>query len=160
MARQHPANDQAQRAQIQRQLTPGALSDRIAQRAAQDPGNPAASTPTAGENKEIARHHNAAKRHHKYRHARVLKIENLHQQIQQNDQVKAALDKEVSRIDQLIQQDMVRMDLANKTLMDAIRISARNLFYRPFAPSETAYGNYRDDHGERISVRIDDSMAT
>ena len=140
-------DDQAQRAQIQRQHTLDQLRGRIAQRAAQDPGNPAAGTPTAAENKEIALHQNAAKRHHKYRHVRVLKIENLHQQILRNDQVKAALDKEVSRIDQLIQQDMVRMDLANKTLMDAIKISARNLFYRLFAPFKTAYDNYRDDHG-------------
>lgn len=57
------------------------------------------------------------------------------------------MEKEVSRIDQLIEQDMVRMDLSNKTLMDAIKISARNLFYRLFAPFKTAYDNYRDDHG-------------
>jgi hypothetical protein len=57
------------------------------------------------------------------------------------------LNREVSRIDQLIAQDMVRMDLTNKTLMDAIKISARNLFYRLFAPFKIAYDNYRDDHG-------------
>lgn len=57
------------------------------------------------------------------------------------------MEKEVSRIDQLIEQDMVRMDLSNKTLMDAIKISARNLFYRLFAPFKTACDNYRDDHG-------------
>ena len=41
---------------------------------------------------------------------------------------------------------MVRMDLRNKTLMDTIKISARNLFYRLFAPFKSAYDNYRDDH--------------
>ncbi len=144
------ADDQAKRDQIQRQLNLDRVRDGIAKRAANDPDNPdnpAVGTPTAEEKKEIARHLNATKRHHKYRQARALKIENLHQQILQNDVQKAALDKEVSRIDQLIQQDMVRMDLNNKTLMDAIKISARNLFYRLFAPFKTAYDNYRDDHG-------------
>lgn len=141
------ADDQAQRDQIQRQLHLDQVHSGIAKRAADDPANPATSTPTAEESKKIARHLNAAKRHHKYRQARVLKIENIHQQILNNDQVKAAIDKEVSRIDQLIQQDMVRMDLANKTLMDTIKISARNLFCRLFAPFKTAYDNYRDDHG-------------
>ena len=70
----------------------------------------------------------------------------IHQQILANDEAKAVLAKEVSRIDQLIEQKMVRMNLANKTLMDAIKISARNLFYRLFAPFKAAYDNYRDDH--------------
>jgi hypothetical protein len=56
------------------------------------------------------------------------------------------LEKEVSRIDQLINQEMVRMNLSNKNLMDAIKITARNLFYRFFAPFNAAYDNYRDDH--------------
>lgn len=41
---------------------------------------------------------------------------------------------------------MVRLDTGNKTLMDAIKITARNLFYRAFAPFKAAYNNYRDDH--------------
>jgi hypothetical protein len=41
---------------------------------------------------------------------------------------------------------MVRMDLGNKILMDAIKITARNLFYRHFAPFKAAYDNYRDNH--------------
>ena len=141
------AEDQAQRDQTQRQLDLDQIHGGIAKRVTDDPSNPAASTPSAVESKEIARYLNTTKRHHKYRQARVIKIETLHQQILQNDREKAALDKEVSRIDQLIAQDMVRMDLANKTLMDAIKISARNLFYRLFAPFKTAYDNYRDDHG-------------
>jgi len=35
------------------------------------------------------------------------------------------------------------MDLNSKTLMDAIKISTRNLFYRLFAPFKAAYNNYR-----------------
>jgi hypothetical protein len=140
------ADDQAQRDQTRRQLDLDQIHSGIAKRATDYPENLAVSIPSAAESKEIARHLNATKRHHKYRQARVLKIENIHQQILQNDREKVALDKEVSRIDQLIAQDMVRMNLANKTLMDAIKISARNLFYRLFAPFKTAYDNYRDDH--------------
>jgi len=140
------AEDKAQRDQIQRQLKLDGVFADIAKRAADPRGNPAASAPTAEEKKEIARYRNAVKRYQKYRQARALKIETLHQQVQQNDSEKAALEKEVSRIDQLIEEDMVRMDLSNKTLMDAIKITARNLFYRLFAPFKTAYDNYRDDH--------------
>jgi hypothetical protein len=141
------ADDKAKRDQIQRQLNLDQVREDIAKHAANAPDNAAASTANAERKKEISRHLNATKRHHKYRKARALKIETLHQQILQNDREKAAMEKEVSRIDQLIQQDMVRMDLTNKTLMDAIKISARNLFYRLFAPFKTAYDNYRDDHG-------------
>ena len=41
---------------------------------------------------------------------------------------------------------MVRMDTANKTLMDAIKICARNLFYQALAPFKKLYDNNRDDH--------------
>ncbi len=43
-------------------------------------------------------------------------------------------------------QQMVRMDTANKTLMDAIKICARNLFYQALAPFKKLYDNNRDDH--------------
>jgi hypothetical protein len=101
---------------------------------------------TPEETKELARLRNAAKRHGTYRRQRDLKIEEIHQLLLQNEQEKSALEKEVSRIDQLIEQEMVRMDLSNKTLMDALKITARNLFYRHFAPFKAAYDNYRGDH--------------
>jgi len=56
---------------------------------------------------------------------------------------KAALDQEVSRKDPLIDQQMVRMDTANKTLLDAIKICARNLFYQALAPFKKLYDNNR-----------------
>ena len=46
---------------------------------------------------------------------------------------------------QLIDQQMVRMDTANKTLLDAIKICARNLFYQALAPFKKLYDNNRDD---------------
>ena len=153
------AEDKAQRKQIQRQLNLDRINEGIAKRAANAPNKPAVSTATDEEKKEITRHLNATTRHYKYRKERALKIETLHEQILQNDREKATLEKEISRIDQLIQQDMVRMDLTNKTLMDAIKISARNLFYRLFAPFKTAYDNYRDDHGHyRELTRCDGAL--
>ncbi len=144
-ARQLLAADRAQRDQAARQQRLEQIQADIAKRTIPDPAiSPA--TPTADESKEIARLRNAGKRHEKYRQQRTLKIDGLHQLIVLNGEAKSSLEKEVSRIDQLINQEMVRMDLGNKTLMDAIKITARNLFYRLFAPFKLAYDNFRDDH--------------
>ena len=143
-ARQLLAADRAQRNQSARQLRLEQIQSDIGNRTA--PGSNTPPAATAGESKELALLHNAAKRHDKYRAERLLKIESLHQLILHNEEEKSALEKQVSRIDQLINQEMVRMDLGNKTLMDAIKITARNLFYRFFAPFKAAYDNYRDDH--------------
>ena len=143
-ARQLLAADRAQRDQTQRQQRLQEIQSAIASRAALDPNTLTGTT--ADESKELARLHNAGKRHEKYRLQRTLKIDKLHQLILQNEEQKSTLEKQVSRIDQLINQEMVRMDLSNKTLMDAIKITARNLFYRLFTPFKAAYDNYRDDH--------------
>jgi hypothetical protein len=147
-ARQLLAADRAQRDQAARQQRLEQIQSDIASRAALEP-NPstaAAAATTTPERKELTRLHNAAKRHAKYAAERTLKIDKIHQLILQNEEEKSKLEKEVSRIDQLINQEMVRMDLGNKTLMDAIKITARNLFYRFFAPFKAAYDNFRDDH--------------
>lgn len=144
-ARQLLAADQAQRDQAQRRQRLEEIQTNIASRAALDP-NTLTAAATAAETKEIAGIHNATKRHETYRRQRTLKIEAVHQLILCNEEEKSTLEKEVSRIDQLIGQEMVRMDLRNKTLMDAIKITARNLFYRLFEPFKVAYDNYRDDH--------------
>ena len=115
-------------------------------RAEKQPVNPAESLAGPEERKAIARINNASKRHEKYRRQRAEKIESLHREIEQNEEVRAEMEKEVSRIDQLIEQEMVRMDLRNKTLMDALKICARNVFYLLITPFRAAYNNYRDDH--------------
>lgn len=145
-ARQLLSEDRARRDATQRQQTVAIIEAAIARRASESPGNATKPTATPEEKKAIARHLNANKRHEKYRQERAKKIEEIHEQILQNEEEKAGLEKEVSRIDTLIGQEMVRMDLRNKTLMDTIKISARNLFYRLFAPFKSAYDNYRDDH--------------
>jgi hypothetical protein len=145
-ARQLLAAERAHRNQTQRQQRIDEIQKAIAERTLLIPEAKTAVTATPEESKELARLRNATKRHEKYRHQRQLKIESLHQLMLQNEEEKSGLEKEVSRIDQLIEEEMVRMDLSNKTLMDAIKISARNLFYRLFAPFKAAYDNLRDDH--------------
>ncbi len=51
-----------------------------------------------------------------------------------------------SRLDALIQAQMVKLDGQSKRLLDVLRISARNLFYQALQPFKAAYDNYRDDH--------------
>ena len=51
-----------------------------------------------------------------------------------------------SRLEALIQAEMVKLDSQCKRLMDVLRISARNLFYQALQPFKKAYDNYRDDH--------------
>lgn len=51
-----------------------------------------------------------------------------------------------SRLDALVQAEMVKLDGQSKRLMDVLKISARNLFYQALGPFKKAYDNYRDDH--------------
>ncbi len=74
------------------------------------------------------------------------KIDQLNRQIEENEQQKLTVQKEESRLEQLIAQGMHRFDTAKKELMDTIKVSARNLFYRTLQPFKKAYDNYRDDH--------------
>ena len=88
----------------------------------------------------------ASRRSQRYTQARRQQLDAFQLQLDQLEAEKATLDKEVSRKEQLIDQQMVRMDTTNKTLMDAIKICARNLFYQALAPFKKLYNNHRDDH--------------
>jgi hypothetical protein len=55
----------------------------------------------------------------------------------------------VSRLDTMIAANMVRLEPQSKRLMDTLRITVRNLFYRALEPFKKAYDNYRDDHERR-----------
>ena len=56
------------------------------------------------------------------------------------------IDTECSRLQRLIDEDYVRLDTSNKSLMDALKIFARNCFYKQFEPFKERYNNHRDDH--------------
>jgi len=78
--------------------------------------------------------------------ARTERIKTLTEQLAQARQEQAQAQKEVSRLESLIQQQMVRLDTRNKRLMDSLKFVARNAFYQALEPFKTAYNNYRDDH--------------
>lgn len=54
--------------------------------------------------------------------------------------------KEVSRLNTVINEGYYRMTTSTKALMDAIKITARNMFYEGFKQFKEMYDNYRDDH--------------
>jgi hypothetical protein len=51
-----------------------------------------------------------------------------------------------SRLEAMIQAQMVKMEGQCKRLMDVLKITVRNLFYKALQPFKKAYDNYRDDH--------------
>lgn len=74
------------------------------------------------------------------------KIDELTQKLAQVELELSQTDKEVSRLQSLIEEDFYKLDTAKKQLMDGIKITARNLFYLLFQPFKEAYDNFRDDH--------------
>ena len=65
------------------------------------------------------------------------------------DQVKAEMETTAateSRLEAMIQAEMVKLEPQSKRLMDVLRITARNGFYEALQPFKKAYDNYRDDH--------------
>ena len=73
-------------------------------------------------------------------------IEQLTRRLEELEVEMASTDKEVSRLEMLIEQDFCKLDSTKKALMDGIKITARNLFYILLQPFKEAYNNYRDDH--------------
>jgi len=77
---------------------------------------------------------------------RTERIATLTRELEQAQLDQAKTQKEVSRLDVLIEQQMVRLDTRNKRLLDSLKLTARNAFYQALAPFKRAYDNYRDDH--------------
>lgn len=67
-------------------------------------------------------------------------------------------EKEMSRLEFLIEQDYVRLDTRNKYLMDALKVLARNAFYNMLEPFKKEYDNYRDDHSLFRSLTHSDGI--
>ena len=53
---------------------------------------------------------------------------------------------EESRVQALIDDQYVRLEMRGKAYMDAIRMSCRNIFYSLMEIFRPMYNNYRDDH--------------
>jgi len=96
--------------------------------------------------KALTRLRAASQRYEAARTERRQKIQALQGQIETNRQQWATVQKEESRLEQLIAQGMHRLDTRNKQLMDAIKITASNAFRQALQPFKKAYDNYRDDH--------------
>jgi len=77
------------------------------------------------------------------RQNQIAKLSRLDKEIKQ---LMAETDKQVSRLEYLIQQEYVRLNTSNKKLMDLIKLIGRNAFYQALLPFKALYNNYRDDH--------------
>lgn len=131
--------ERAQRAESDRQERITTLEKQTQQPGSKDPSLKSWAA-------ELSRLKSASRRYETYHQQRQAKLDELHQKLKDHELKKETVQKEVSRVDQLIEQDMVRMDTGAKRVMDAIKITARNLFYQALAPFKEAYNNYRDDH--------------
>lgn len=96
--------------------------------------------------RERARLKAAQTREENSRKARQDKVAELAQQWTQLTAQAARTQQSVSRLEDLITRQMVRLDTGPKRLLDAIKVVARNEFYRALEPFRAAYDNYRDDH--------------
>ncbi len=61
-------------------------------------------------------------------------------------QERANTEKQVSKIEELIKNEMQKLQTGPKQFLDIIKIIARNIFYLAFEPYKEKYNNYRDDH--------------
>lgn len=136
-AEQRQTARQARRTELEREL------ERTGDPAAPAP-EPAADPAPA--RRELARLKTALSRHEAKRSARQQQIAKLEEQLTQTLSQAAQTDQHVSRLENLITRGMVRLDTGPKRLLDAIKVTARNEFYRALAPFRKAYDNYRDDH--------------
>ena len=110
------------------------------------PVNAAVNTAERAQRREVARLRAAQTRAAKSRKLRQQNITALEQQWTQLTGQAAQTQQSVSRLEDLITRQMVRLDTGPKRLLDAIKVVARNEFYRALAPFRAAYDNYRDDH--------------
>ena len=143
------ASDEAQRTETIRQDRIQEIKTQLsAQADAPNPNPDGAATSEAKKllTKELSKQTEASKRATRYQQLRQTNLEASHQQLAKNQTERDALDQDVSRLDQLEAGEKVRMDTDAKSLMDALRIIARNQFYAAFQPFKAAYDNYRDDH--------------
>jgi chromosome segregation ATPase len=102
------------------------------------------SVAAAARRRERARLSAAQSRHATRRAARQEKITALEGQWTQLTAQAAQTQQTVSRLENLIRRQMVRLDTGPKRLLDAIQVTARNEFYRAVGPFRAASDNYRD----------------
>ena len=114
---------------------------------AEQSGTSAAADPAAAvRRRELGRLKAAQTRHETRRVDRSEKLKGLEEQLNQILVQQGQTGQTMSRLEDLIARQMVRLDTGPKRLLDAVKVVARNVFYRALAPFKAAYDNYRDDH--------------
>ena len=73
------------------------------------------------------------------------KIEDLDKTLVQVNAKMKVIEKEISKLDYL-KKNFVRLNTKCKSVMDAIKILARNSFYKEIQQFKKLYNNFRDDH--------------
>ena len=96
----------------------------------------------------------AVAHHEQHRHVEAARVKRR-KTIEEHHQLLARIRAEMettaateSRLEAMIQADMVKLEPGSKRLMDVLRITARNGFYQALQPFRKSYDNYRDDHGQ------------
>jgi hypothetical protein len=98
--------------------------------------------------RELARLRHSKTRSQSIRQERQKQIEALSKELAELEEKAQTVPKTESRLERMIEEQMVRMEPNNKRLMDSLRVIARNAFYAALAPFKKAYNNYRDDHDQ------------
>ena len=145
------AERQAEHRQGVRQVRQAELEK--APTATPEPSGPSGTSSTAGEpaaaaarRRELGRLKAALARHETRRVERRNQLQKLEEQLNQILVQQGQTEQTMSRLEDLIARQMVRLDTGPKRLLDAVKVVARNVFYRALAPFKAAYDNYRDDH--------------
>ena len=136
----------AQRQSEQRQAARPAELEAVPVAAPAHTPDPQTHTEQVACRRQRARLQAAQTRAENNRRVRQNKIAELEQQWTQLTAQAAQTQQSVSRLEDLITRPMVRLDTGPKRLLDAIKVVARNEFYRALGPFRAAYDNYRDDH--------------
>ena len=74
------------------------------------------------------------------------KINTLNKALTKLKKERSETPKFVSKLEELIEQNIVKLDTDTKSFMDAIKLLSRNMFYMALQPFKEKYNNYRDDH--------------
>ena len=98
--------------------------------------------------KELGRLRQAQTRWQSSGPTRQQQIEALSLELAELELRAETVQKSESRLERLIEEQMVRLDPDKKRLMDNLRVIARNVFYAALGPFKKAYNNYRDDHDQ------------
>jgi len=69
----------------------------------------------------------------------------LNSQMEDKEKQRKAMDKQVSKIDELIKMGKQKMDTNTKKLVDVIKIISRNIFYKTVEKFRSDQNDYRDD---------------